>query len=44
VIYKGWSIHYCGAWPVTGQWRALRWGVRIGAGDKAALLRMIDAR
>ena len=30
--------------PITGQWRALRLGVTMGATTKAQLLSMIDAK
>lgn len=43
-FYKGWTISYSAARPITGQWRAVRHGVSISAGTRAALLRMIDTR
>jgi hypothetical protein len=44
MTHRGWTVTYHAGHPVTGQWRARRWGVGMCAGDKASLLRMIDAR
>jgi hypothetical protein len=40
--HRGWTIRY--EPPVTGRWRATRFGVSLGASTFAAMLRMIDAR
>ena len=42
--YRGWKISHNPARPITGQWRAERHGVGLCAGDRDALLRMIDAK
>ena len=42
--YRGWAISYSAARPVTGQWRAERFGVGMCAGTRDALIRMIDTR
>jgi hypothetical protein len=44
VTYRGWSISFSDARPVTGKWRAERHGVGMGAGTEDALYRMIDAK
>lgn len=44
VSYRGWQIRYDGAAPVTGRWRATRFGVGMCAGSEALLRRMIDQR
>ena len=40
--HGGWSITYSAARPVTGQWRAARFGVGMCANSREALIRMID--
>lgn len=42
--YRGWRIFYDGSAPVTGRWRATRFGVGMCAGSEALLRRMIDQR
>jgi len=45
--YLGWSITdepYPGARPVTGKWRAERYGVGLSAGSYEALIRMIEVK
>lgn len=42
--YRGWHIRHHPAGPVTGQWRAERFGVGMGAGNPEQLKRMIDVR
>ena len=42
--YQGWNYAHNPALPVTGQWYATQHGVRMCAGTKADLLRMIDVR
>lgn len=44
MIYKGWAIWEDLRAPVTGRWRARRYGVGMCAGTREALGRMIDAR
>lgn len=43
-IYKGWAIGLSPQRPVTGQWRATRFGVGLCAGTKPELIRMIDVK
>lgn len=42
--YKGWTVTYSDKRPVTGIWRAERFGVGMCAGSLEALQRMIDTR
>lgn len=42
LAYKGWRYDYDEARPVTGRWRATRFGVGMCAGTLEQLLRMID--
>lgn len=44
--YKGWDIfdNGVGFHPVTGRFMAYRYGVRMGASTRAALISMIDMR
>ena len=42
--YRGWTITYSAARPVTGLWRAEQFGVGMCAGTEAALKRMIDVK
>lgn len=42
--YLGWEITHNDSRPVTGTWRAERFGVGMCAGDKALLMRMIDTK
>lgn len=44
MVYKGWTISYNPAWPVTGIWRAERHGVGMCNGTKESLLRMVDVK
>lgn len=44
MTYRGWDIWHDRFQPVTGQWRAMRFGVGMCAGTKEALHRMIDSR
>lgn len=45
MTYLGWFIYRIGPhWPVTGQWRAVRHGVEMGAGTREALGNMIEQR
>jgi len=44
VNYRGWHVYAGPPHPITGQWRALRLGVTMGATTKAQLLSMIDAK
>lgn len=42
--YRGWEISFNDSLPVTGKWRAERFGVGMCAGTEAAILRMIDTK
>lgn len=42
--HNGWTITYDPTAPVTGRWRAVRFGVGMCANDQAMLKRMIDAK
>lgn len=42
--YRGWVIYRGPDHPVTGKWRARRWGVTIGHSDLAGLIKMIHER
>lgn len=42
--YRGWWISYGSKRPVTGTWRATRYGVGMCAGSREALVRMIDQK
>lgn len=42
--YKGWLVRFNPINPTTGRWTARRFGVRICAGDKDTLQRMIDRK
>ncbi len=42
--HKGWEINYNPSRPVTGVWRAERFGVGMCAGTFDALIRMIDTK
>lgn len=44
LIYGGWKYSYNHSLPVTGRWRAERFGVGMCAGTEEALKRMIDAK
>lgn len=44
ITYKGWYIFEDLRAPVTGRWRARRYGVGMCASTREALGRMIDAR
>jgi hypothetical protein len=43
-FYKGWAVTYIAHRPVTGTWRAERFGVGMCASTSDAIKRMIDAR
>jgi hypothetical protein len=43
MIYKGWTIQNEPSAPVTGRWKAYRYGVRIGA-STLDMLKSIDNR
>ncbi len=42
--YKGWTIYQGPSHPVTGLWRAVRFGVGMGHNTLEGLQRMIDRR
>lgn len=42
--YRGWRVEYHQHAPVTGRWKAERFGVTMCSGTKPALLSMIDQR
>ena len=42
--YRGWKTYYDRNAPVTGRYRAKRYGVGMCAGTADALMRMIDAK
>ena len=42
--YRGWTLGYSSTAPVTGRWKATRYGVSMCANDKPLILRMIDAK
>lgn len=42
--YRGWKIEQGPEHPVTGRWRATRYGVEMCAGDEPMLKRMIDSK
>lgn len=42
--YNGWAIYHDVYGPVTGQYVAFRFGVRIGAGTESELITMINQR
>ena len=44
MMRAGWKITYNPNRPVTGTWRAERFGVGLSAGNKEQLLRMIDTK
>lgn len=43
-LYRGWRISYGRNRPVTGLYKAERYGVEMGAGTEEALRRMIDTK
>lgn len=43
-FYKGWEIRYRANGPVTGQYTAHRWSVRLSARNREELCEMIDLR
>lgn len=43
-IYKGWTITYSSTRPVTGTYKAERFGVTMSAASREALERMINQR
>lgn len=42
--YKGWKLSFSSTRPITGQWRAERFGVCMCASTRGALVNMIDTR
>ncbi len=44
ILYRGWTVNEGPSAPVTGRWRALRFGVGMCANTRALLLRMIDSK
>jgi len=42
--YKGWLVSFSHNAPVTGKWRAERFGVGMCAGTAEQLQRMIDVK
>lgn len=44
VDYRGWKLYYDPDGPVTGKYRALRYGVGMGASTLEMLQSMIDNR
>lgn len=44
MTYRGWDYYFNADAPVTGRWRATRFGVGMCAGDELALRRMIDQK
>jgi hypothetical protein len=44
MYYRGWEIYQDINAPITGRWKALRFGVRIGNTTKEGVKRMIDAK
>lgn len=42
--HRGWFIYQGPSHPVTGQWRATRYGVGMCAGTREQLIRMIDQK
>lgn len=44
IVYKGFLITCNVDRPVTGQWTAERFGVRLSAGNIQSLGRMVDAK
>lgn len=43
-IYKGWKISYDSAAPITGKFRAIKYGVSLCANTEQMLYNMIDQR
>lgn len=43
-LYKGWRVTYDKTRPVTGTWRAERFGVGVCNNSEESLLRMIDVK
>jgi hypothetical protein len=42
--YRGWTITWSASRPVTGTYRAERFGVTLSASSRAAIERMVDQR
>ena len=42
--YNGWRITFNPALPVTGRWRAERYGVGMCSNSEISIRRMIDAK
>ena len=42
--YKGWMVSFSSIRPITGRWRAERFGVGMCAGTSQQLQRMIDLK
>ena len=43
-FYRGWYVTYDSTRPVTGRWRAERFGVGMCNNSKESLIRMIDVK
>lgn len=43
-IYRGYTITYDPNAPITGKWRAVRFGVGMCANTREMLIRMIDQK
>jgi hypothetical protein len=43
-FYRGWSIYHCPNAPITGQYQAVKFGVKIGSNTEEMVIRMIDQR
>jgi len=44
MIHRGYWITYDASRPITGRWRAVRFGVSVCAGTEDAVKRIIDQR
>ena len=42
--YNGWEVYHNPNGPVTGQYVAFRYGIRIGANTESMLISMIDTK
>jgi hypothetical protein len=42
--FSGWSIYHNPSGPVTGQYLAYRWGIRMGANTQEMLISMIQSK
>jgi len=41
-LYRGWEIYQDFSAPITGRWKAIQFGVRMGASTEEAVKRMVD--